>query len=85
MADKEKELGYTQDDLVSIQAIKPRFACPHCGGKSWNPLSNIHTSPTRLWRATSTCVTCTKQARWLLDPDLPIELQTEKMHKPLGF
>jgi hypothetical protein len=31
------------------------------------------------------CVSCTKQTRWLIDPDLTIELQTEEMHRPIGF
>lgn len=82
---KEKMLGYTPEDLISVQQIAPRFACPHCGAKNWLSLTNLHTSPTRLWRASSSCTSCTKQTRWLLDPDLTVELQTKEMHRPLGF
>jgi hypothetical protein len=83
---KEKMLGYTPEDLHSVQAIVPRFPCPHCGAKNWSKVgTNLHTSPTRLWRAMTPCVSCTKQTRWLIDPDLTIELQTEEMHRPIGF
>jgi hypothetical protein len=84
-SEKEKELGYTVQELSSIQAIRPRFACPHCQGKNWHNESLLNTTPTRLWRAKTTCLTCQKDARWLLDPDLPIERQTAKMHRPMGF
>ena len=85
MDKKQRELGYTEEDLVSIQHIKPMFACPHCAGKHWSNETTMHSAPTRLWRASSTCKTCDKTVRWLIDPDLPVSKQTKDMHRPLGF
>lgn len=85
MDKKRRELGYTDEDLVSVQDIKPTFACPHCAGKHWAPQTTMHSAPTRLWRAASTCMTCDKAVRWLIDPDLPVSKQTKEMHRPLGF
>lgn len=82
---KEKMLGYTPEDLTSTQEMKPRFSCPHCGASNWAKETTLHTSPTRLWRASSSCMSCLKLTRWLLDPDLTIPLQTKEMHRPIGF
>jgi transcription elongation factor Elf1 len=82
---KEKQLGYTSDDLESIQDVAPTFPCPHCNAKNWVPATTFYSSPTRLWRATTLCSSCQKHSRWLIDPDLTVALQTKQMHRPLGF
>jgi len=83
--EKEKELGYTIEELSGFFLMKPTFACPNCQSKNWNGQTLVSTTPTRLWRCRTNCVTCKKDVRWLLDPDLTIPLQTKEMHRPIGF
>ena len=80
-------LGYSHEDLRSVMPIVPRFACPKCHLRRWEETSVLQTTPTRLWKAATKCrnPACKAETRWLLDPDRTIELQTEKMHRPLGF
>jgi hypothetical protein len=77
---------YTDEELISVQSIKPRFLCPHCMGRSWADSTTFKTPPgARLWTASSVCNACEKKVRWLIDPDRTMELQTEKMHRPIGL
>ena len=80
-------LGYSGEELRSEMPYTPRFACPKCHLKNWGETSVFQTTPTRLWKATSVCKNpkCRSEVRWLIDPDKTIGLQTEQMHRPLGF
>jgi hypothetical protein len=82
--DKEKQLGYTRKELASKMKCKPRFRCPHCLSFNWDLVTLFHTTPTRLWKAQTACKNCRKLTRWLIDPDLTIELQSDEMHRPMG-
>jgi hypothetical protein len=81
---RENPLGYTPEDLKSEMDFVPRFHCPKCMKRAWKMPTSMHTSPTRLWRATTKCE-CGYAARWLIDPDKTVELQTDQMHRPIGF
>jgi hypothetical protein len=82
---KDNPFGYTEEDLVSLQECKPRFDCPRCKESNWASTTLFHSTPTRLWKAESSCLKCKKPVRWLIDPDLTVEYQTKEMHRPIGF
>lgn len=82
---RDNPFEYTKDDLVSVQACKPRFACPMCKGYHWAATTTFNSTPTRLWKSETMCVKCKKPVRWLIDPDKTIDDQTDEMHRPVGF
>ncbi len=73
------------DELRSEMDIVPMFGCPKCLSRNWDKFSTFHTAPTRLWRATTKCVSCGFCCKWLIDPDRTIALQSKQMHRPIGF
>lgn len=83
--DKEDRNGYSPQELVSVMDICPTFACPHCKKANWLKMTTIRTTPTRLWLATTPCISCEKNIRWMLDPDRTVALQSDQMHRPIGF
>lgn len=86
MAFKFNKDDYTEEELISVQPVHPRFACPHCGGRNWAKTSTFNTIPgDKLWPASTACNTCDKAVKWLIDPDRPVSMQTAKMHRPMGF
>ena len=82
---KDNPLGYTQEDLLSVQACQPRFACPKCKQRRWAATTMFNSTPTRLWKSETMCLKCKMPVRWLIDPDKTIEDQTDEMHRPVGF
>jgi len=82
---KDNPLGYTEEDLKSVQPCHPTFVCPHCKQRHWENKTLFHSTPTRLWKSETKCLKCAKCVRWLVDPDKTIEEQSEEMHRPIGF
>lgn len=82
---KHNHLGYTEQDLISVQPCQPRFSCPHCKLRNWQTTTVFQSTPTKLWKSESKCLSCNKHARWLIDPDKTVEDQTDEMHRPIGF
>lgn len=86
MADKPSREDYTEEELISVQPVKPLFRCPRCGTDKWAETTTFKTPPTdRLWRAYSHCKVCKKDVSWLIDPDRTVALQSAKMHRPMGW
>lgn len=77
---------YTDEELISVQPICPKFLCPHCLGRNWVKITTFKTPPgARLWHASTVCNTCDKPVKWLCDPDKTIAFQTDAMHRPIGL
>lgn len=86
MAPKFDKRDYSEEELISVQRVHPKFLCPNCGGYNWDEQSVFQTPPgARLWRGVSVCKGCKANINWLIDPDRTIEFQTPKMHRPIGY
>lgn len=71
--------------VFMILPYQPRFCCPNCGKKEWTSTTSFKApNDRRLWIGESLCIPCGVETRWLLDPDVTIDKQTDLMHRPLG-
>lgn len=72
-------------DRFMILPYTPKFGCPHCKASQWGATTGFDTPNSRkIWVGESICLGCQKQTKWLLNPDLPMEMQTDLMHRPFG-